>query len=423
MNLKGKKLLIIAGADVHNKVVETAKSMGIYTIVTDYLEPSKSPAKLIADEFWMIDIMDTDAIVGKCKEEKIDGVLAFCIDPAQKPYQEVCEKLNLPCYGTKEQFEILTDKRRFKDFCIKHNVSVIPEYSLDDINNNCVTYPILIKPNITRGSRGQTVCYSVDQVKEAIEIAKHESADGEYLIERYLEGMQDMSFAYMIIDKQPHLLKLGDRILGKKQDNLDRQQIATILPSIHADDYVSLVEPKVKNMIDALGLEFGAVFLQGFWDEDTKDVYMYDPGLRFPGGDYDRVLKVATGFDNVKAFIEFALTGNTKSCYGNPIDAYKLNDHACVILSIAAHPGIIKNIKGVDIIKDNEHVYSLSQRYVSGEEVPEAGDIRQRVAEIVAYLPSRDDIRDFIEYIYETFHIEDEKGEDMSISKITLNNF
>ena len=46
--LKGKKLLILAGAGTHNKVVKAAREMGIYTIVTDYLVDS--PAKQIADE-------------------------------------------------------------------------------------------------------------------------------------------------------------------------------------------------------------------------------------------------------------------------------------------------------------------------------------------------------------------------------------
>ena len=45
--LQGKKLLILGGAAVHCKVVEAARAMGVYTIVTDYLE--NSPAKLIAD--------------------------------------------------------------------------------------------------------------------------------------------------------------------------------------------------------------------------------------------------------------------------------------------------------------------------------------------------------------------------------------
>ena len=77
-NLKGKKLLILAGAGVHNKVVRAAKEMGIYTIVTDYLPDSA--ATELADESWMLNIMDVDGIIKKCKEEHIDtGAINFVL--------------------------------------------------------------------------------------------------------------------------------------------------------------------------------------------------------------------------------------------------------------------------------------------------------------------------------------------------------
>ena len=63
MDFKGKKLLVLAGASVHNKVVRAAKEMGLYVIVSDYLEPNLSPAKQLADESWMYSITDVDAIV------------------------------------------------------------------------------------------------------------------------------------------------------------------------------------------------------------------------------------------------------------------------------------------------------------------------------------------------------------------------
>lgn len=94
----GKKLLILGGAGVHCKVVNAAKELGVYTIVTDYLPLGESPAKQISDEAWQIDIMDIDRITEKCHAEKVDGVLAFCLDPAQIPYQRICERLGVPCY-------------------------------------------------------------------------------------------------------------------------------------------------------------------------------------------------------------------------------------------------------------------------------------------------------------------------------------
>ncbi len=283
-SLKGKKLLILAGADVHVKVVQAAKELGVYTIVTDYLSREDSPAKQIAEEYWDLSITDVDAIADKCREEKVDGVLAFCIDPAQMPYEQICEKLGLPCYGTKEQFEILTDKRLFKDYCVANGVGIIPEYTEKDIaTNKDVKYPVLVKPTISRGSRGQTICYSKEDVKDAIKIARKESKDGGVLIERFMKGVQDMAFAYMVVGGEPYLVKIGDRYLGAPEDNLDRQQMATVVPSMHTKEYLAKSDVRVKNMIKKLGITFGAVFFQGIYENGQE--YIYDPGLRFPESD------------------------------------------------------------------------------------------------------------------------------------------
>ena len=414
-DLTGKKILILAGAKVHCKIVHAAKELGVYTIVTDYLPIKESPAKQIADEAWEIDIKDIRSIVNKCKQEKVDGVLSFCIDPAQIPYQQICEQLNIPCYGTKEQFAIFTNKRLFKDYCQQHGVDVIPEYSIEDVQNNKVEYPILVKPTESRGSRGQTVCYSKEDVKKAIEIASNESLDHKYLIERYMLGKQDISLAYIIVDSTPYLVKIGDRFLGKVKDNLEKQQIATVLPSLYAEEYKQKVEPKVISMIKSLGMKFGAIFLQGFWEDGH--IYMYDPGLRFPGSDFDIVTKEITGFDSMKSFVYFALTGDVKSCFGNPINAYQYNHSICLILSIAVKPGKISSFKGFDCLAKDSRIFSAEKRVNINDIIPASGDIRQRVAEFVAHLSHRQDLRDFQSYIYENLKIYNQTNEDMIISK------
>jgi len=414
--LEGKKLLILAGVDVHVKIVRAAKTLGVYTIVTDYLPLEESPAKQVADEYWMLNIMDIDSIVAKCIEEHVDGVLAYCIDPAQVPYQQICERLGLPCYGTKQQFEIMTDKRLFKDFCIKNGVDVIPEYSIEDIDKGNVCYPVLVKPTISRGSRGQTICYKKEEISHAVQIAKRESKNGEFLIERYMAHAQDMSFAYFVTDSKPYLVKLGDRYLGKIEDCLDRQQMATIMPSKHAEIILEKVNPKIERMIQSLGIKFGSVFLQGFYE--NENVYMYDPGLRFPGSDFDVVTKDVTGFDPMTSFVIFALTGDTTICVGIPKNAYNYNKGACVILSLSVRAGIIKAFEGFETIANLPYVYSAQKRRAIGGVIEDTGDVRQRAAEFCAYIEDRKNVLSFFENVYKTVKILDENGEDMIISKV-----
>lgn len=411
--LKGKKLLILAGVGVHSKVVRAAKELGVYTIVTDYLEDS--PAKLIADESWLYSITDVDAIVQRCKQEKVDGVLNFCIDPAQIPYQQICEQLRLPCYGTKAQFEILTDKRKFKDFCVAHNVDVIPDYSEQDIWEDNVKYPIFIKPTNSRGSRGQAVCYDKNAAVKAFEMARKESKDGQIICEKYMGGKQDIGSAFYVIDGTPYLVKLGDRHLGTKEDNLDKQVICTQLPSSFSDQFIHNISPKVENMIKALGVEFGPIFLQGFVDGDT--IRYYDPGMRMPGGDYDIILREATGFDTVKSLIHFALTGDTKFKIGNPQNAYNLNGGTALLMTVSVRAGKMARVKGFDEILRDRYVIYGRQIIPEGSIIPASGDINQRVAAFGAYLPDKGLIKKFINDFYKTFRIFDENGKDMIVSR------
>lgn len=417
MDLKGKKLLVLAGASVHNKVVRAAKEMGVYTIVTDYLEPELSPAKLLADEYWMLNITQVDEIVEKCREEHIDGVLAFCIDPAQRPYQEICERLGLPCYGTKEQFDILTDKRLFKRFLTDHNVDVIPEYSLEDIESGKVNYPLFIKPSISRGSRGQSICNNKEEAIAAIAKACKESNDGHFVCEQYMGDKQDMASAFYVVDGEPYLIKFGDRHLGSVEDRMDKQVMCTWLPCEQTQMFEANCMQKVKDMIKALGIKFGPVFMQGFFDGDT--VRYYDPGLRMPGGDYDVVLKAATGFDTCKSSIHFALTGDTKTCFGDPKDCYKLNGGIGCLICFSVRPGKMHKVVGLEELQNNPNVIYARQIIPEGETIPDSGDVRQRVAAAGVYVKDKNEIHKFIQYLYDTYHVYDENGKDMIISKFT----
>lgn len=414
MDFSGKKLLILAGAGIHSKVVRAAKEMGIYTIVTDYLPDS--PAKLIADEAWMLNIMDVDAIVEKCRETGVDGVLNFCIDPAQWPYLEICEKLGLPCYATREQLEVLTDKVKFKNYCIAHNVDVIPEFDLEDIESGNAEYPLFIKPSINRGSRGQYVCYTREEALAAYPKSAAESADGIAICEKYMAGKQDLGTAFYVINGEPYLVKFGDRFLGKEEDGLNKQVMCTRLPSPFSPVFEKNVSNRVKNMIKSLGIDFGPVFLQGFIDGDT--VRYYDPARRMPGGDYDLILKEATGFDTVKTLIHFALTGDKTVCYGEPKNCYLLNGGMGLLFTISVRPGKIERIEGLDKMLDHPNVVYGRQIIRTGTIIPGSGDIKQRVAAIGAYIPKGESPRKFVDDVYETYHVYDENGQDMIVSRV-----
>ena len=415
MNQQQKKLLVLAGAGPHCKVVEAANDMGLYTIVADYLEDS--PAKLISNECLLNSITDIEELTIYCKQNKVDGVLGFCIDPTSKPAQQIAEKCGLPVFGTQEQVFALTNKKAFKKLCIKNKVDIIPEYNENDINTDKIEYPVLVKPVDSRGSRGCIVCESLDELLEAIPIAKSESSDKSILIEKYMANNQDLTISYVVKNGEPTLVSIGDRYPGKKEDNLNRQLSCTIQPSRYAKMYVANVDDNVKRMIKDLGIQNGPVFMQGFVDEDT--VRMYDPGIRFPGNEYERIVEKATGINLMKSIISFIVGGEIDDYNGKFEGSYDLNKKCAIQYIINVGEGKIAKFEGLKEIAQHPNIIDVQQRHFVGSTIETTGDIRHRAGEISILVERNiESMISMIEFVQSKLKIEDANGRNMIISPI-----
>ena len=158
--LNNKKLLVLGGNALSIDIVKQANKMGVHTIVTDWNNVNDSPAKLYASEYWNISLLDYDTLISKIKESHIDGIITGFTDSYLLPYQYLCEKCNLPCYATKQQFELTLDKSLFKATCNKYNVPTVPEYSINGFDKNTISESnkVILKPVDNSGSRGICIC-------------------------------------------------------------------------------------------------------------------------------------------------------------------------------------------------------------------------------------------------------------------------
>lgn len=403
--LKGKKLLILGGANQHLKLVEAAKELGVYTIVTDYL--TDSPCKKICDEPLMLNITDVDGIVSYCKENHVDGVIAGFLDPCQIPYAKLCSKLGLPCYGTPEQFFKFTNKKAFKELCKKNGVRVIPDYTEADFHSNRVVYPVFVKPVDSRGSRGQTVCYKPEDMENAIRFAKEQSSNGDILIEQYMGDCDEVQVTNFVIDGKVFLERTVDSYRGDENKKLQKVVSCSISPSKYTDDYLSNCHESVCRMIKDLGIQNGPIFMQGFYKKG--EFYFFDPGLRFPGVEFERIYKKVWQVDLSRMLIQYALTGRFPEGTTLPQDGAKLNGKIGVVLFPVLCGGKIKSVMGLEKYSSKPQVISCLTRYEVGDEIKWTYDVNQRYAEIDILGNSISEAK----YLIDTFYKEVEiKGED-----------
>ena len=378
-----QKLLILGGTAQQIKLVEAAKKMGVYTIVTDYLVDS--PAKKVADEAWMLNIKDVDQIVERCKKEQMNGVICGYIDPCQRPYQQICEALNLPCYGTKDQFFYMTDKHAFKKMCVENGVDVIPEYT-------------------------------VEQLKNAISFAKSESSNGDILIEKYMKAAHEFQVTYFFVDGEAYLIRTVDSYCGSEENHLEKVVACAVSPSRFTDEYLKTAHQNVVKMFKTMGYKNGPIFMQGF--EDNGKFRFFDPGLRFPGVDYERVYTKEFGIDLMEAMVHYALEGNCG--YVKPLDdGVNLNGKRAAVLFPTLKAGKVAKMQGFDRT-DNCKVVSLIPRCEIGSEISWSYDVNQRMAEVDILCADTEDLKSEISKLQDSMLVFDELGNNMQYEKFSV---
>ena len=406
---QNKKLLVLGGAQVHVKLIKAAQKLGAYVIATDNVDYSESPGKKAADEYWDNDIYDIAGIVEKAKSSGIDAVIAGWLDPCQRPYHDICEALGLPCYGTKEQFFKLTDKAAFKELCRQNGVETIPEYSDVDIKNKVVNFPVFVKPSDSRGSRGQFVCYNYEELEVAVECAKQESSNEQAIVEKYIQGSQEFHVTYFFVDGTPYLVRTSDNYCGSEENNMQKVVSCAIMPSAFTDKYIRTAHQNVVSMFKNLGLQNGPVFMQGFIDGDA--FRFFDPGLRFPGVDFEMVFEEVFGVSLMEAMVEIAFKG--KSSVSIPQDAVYLGGNRGSVLYLTVKAGRVKNILGAEDVRKMNSVISFWTRVRVGDTIEWKYNVNQRLAEVDLLAEDTCALLSDIKKINSTVVCLDDYGEDM----------
>lgn len=406
-SLKNKRLLVLGGNRISCEIVRKAQELGIYTMVTDWYDIEKSPAKQIADKAFMTSTADIDAMVDLIKTENVDGVITGFTDSVLPYYAEICERAGLPCYGTKEQFEILTNKNNYKKLCRKFGVPVVEEYKISgDIttaNLDHIKYPVLVKPSDNSGARGISICQNVVELKEGYKKALEFSPRGEVLIERYIKG-EEVTIFYVLQNGEVYLSGMGNRHVKNNQDNVIALPVAYTFPSKYLNEYVKSTDSKVKEMFKSLGMKNGMVFMQCLVEDG--ECIVYDIGYRLTGTLEYKLLEEICNYNPLEMMIYYALTGESRE----PLLKDKATPYwqkYAYNVSFLCKPGVIEKIYGVEEIKDMPNVLDAVLAHVEGEEIPESakGTLKQIVLRVFGTANSKEELRNIMDTIYNRLEV------------------
>ena len=410
----GKRLLIMGGMRISCEIVRKAKDMGIHTIVADYNPIELSPAKVIADEALNLNITDVDAVVKTIEDKRIDGIFVGFNDMLLPFYAEICQQAGLPCYGTKEQFETLIAKDKYKALCRQFDVPTIPEY---DINDTDIKFPVLVKPVDSSGSRGITICHNREELVSAVEIGRKASKTGKVLIERYMDGREATVF-WTFQDGNYYLSALSNRHVKHNQgDDVIPLPVGYTFPSIFLPKYRKEVEENCKRMFRHIGLKDGMMFMQCKVEDGT--CYVYDLGFRLTGSLEYKIFERVCGYNPLEMMIEFALTGKMgkESIVDKAIPEFR---EPAFNVSCLCAPGTIKELIGVEEVKRFPEVEDAVIAHAPGETITEQmkGLLAQITVRVLGSVHSKEELLPIMQKIDDTIHIIGVDGRELLLQGI-----
>lgn len=279
-----KKILLLGGSAQQIIAIETAKRLGYYTILCDFLRDN--PGQYVADKFYLISTTDKEAVLEVAMKERVDGVLAYASDPAAPTAAYVAEKLGLPTNPYKA-VETLCNKDKFRRFLSDNGfyAPVSDGYeTVDDVIKDIDKYkfPIIVKPVDSSGSKGVTVVRHIDKIEEALEFAFSFSRCHRIIVEEFIEKKHPYLVGGDVFVNDGQIVLWG--LMNCHRDGRVNSlvPVGKSYPLELEDSDVQNVKKTLQTLVDKLGFRNGAMNVELVIDSNDR-ICLIDIGPRNGG--------------------------------------------------------------------------------------------------------------------------------------------
>ena len=300
-----KKLLLLGGSHYLLPVIEEAHRLGIHVITCDYLPDNA--AHRYSDEYHNVSIIDKDAVLALARELQIDGISSFACDPGVVTAAYVAEKLNLPFAGSYESVSILQDKGRFRAFLSDNGFNAPWSGSYKSVDEALAdsarfTYPAIVKPVDSAGSKGVRRIDSLDELKSAAEHALSFSHGGRFIVEQFLEkqGASSDSDSFSV-DGKLVFTSFDDQLFDERAEN-PYTPAAYCWPSSMPQWAQDELKGELQRLVDLLGLKTALYNIESRLCTDGK-TYIMEMSPRGGGNRLSEVLHMATGVNLIRGIV------------------------------------------------------------------------------------------------------------------------
>lgn len=389
-----KKLMILGAGIYQVPLIQTAKRLGIETIVASI--PGNYPGFEIADKVYKVNTTDSEKILEIARQENIDGIVTAGTDVAVITIGKVCDELGLSGLSY-EAAQAATNKLLMKTKYEQHGVRTakfrkIP-LGADNITERVseLSFPLIFKSVDSSGSRGIVRVDSESEFANALEAVKENTRSDYFIVEEFIEGEEFGAQAFVYRGELKFIIPHGDYVF----------QGDTGVPVGHFAPYgldeAVITDAKEQTIaaIRAMGLDNCAINAD-FILKDNK-TYVLEIGGRSGATCLAELVSIYYGFDYYEKIIRAALGEDVSfECSDTPVpNASKL--------LISDRDGVIT--EQTDNNPPNPDIYEVQFDYKPGDSVHKFHIGPHRIGHVITKGNTLSEAVETLEKALENIHI------------------
>jgi len=210
-----KTLLVLGGARAQLKLINTAKEMGLRTVVVGI--PGNYPGYELADVYIPVDIYNKEGVLKVAKQYSINGISMVCSDFGLSTVGYVCDEMGLS--GLSEYAaDASSNKLKMKQLFEQENVRTA---KFRMIRNDCdvndavqvLSFPLIVKSVDLQGSRGIYICHDIQSLLDCYKLSIEESRVDYCIVEEFIEGEEFGAQAFVYNGEVIFVLPHGDKTM------------------------------------------------------------------------------------------------------------------------------------------------------------------------------------------------------------------
>lgn len=398
-----KKLMLLGGSRYLLPVIKVAHDLGLYVITCDYLP--NNIAHRYSDEYTNISIIDKDSVLKYAMEAKIDGIMSFACDPGVVTAAYVAEKMNLPFQGSYKSTEILQDKGLFRQFLTDNGFNVPHAKRYTDKNSpfddiDYFTWPVIVKPVDSAGSKGVTKVDSPNELESAIEVAVNGSHNAAFIIEDFLtfEGYHSSADPFTV-DGKLKFVTYSDQLFDKEAEN-PYTPAYIIWPSTMSEINQTILSKETQRLMNLLGMKTGIYNIESCVANGKP--YLMEVSPRGGGCKIAEIQRLAFGQDLIE--------NEVRKAVGLPLIEIKQTECDGVWCEMVVHArpgqsGVLKDII-IDPLIEKKYVKVVDLCVQKGDMIRPFTGANMSLGDIFLRFDSREELNDIMSKARDWLRIE-----------------